>query len=108
MEALDATAEAEEEDAEEEARYRADLEERTKKAALLPAGRALGAVLNNLAAHNIETPLPAQDRAWGPFKRPHAIGPLSTATGKTLAYFPLAQRLLEKPGPTNETGSRLT
>ena len=100
MEALDATAEAEEEDAEEEARYRAELEERTKKAASAQCWEGLPeTVLNNLAAHNIKTPLPAQDRAWGPLLHGlDAIVSSPTATGKTLAYLiPLAQRLLEKP-----------
>ena len=100
MEELDATAEAAEEDAEEEARYRADLEERTNKAKAATCWEGLPeTVLNNLAAHNIETPLPAQDRAWGPLLNGlDAIVSSPTATGKTLAYLiPLAQRLLEKP-----------
>ena len=96
---LDATAETEE-DAEEEARYRADLEARTRKAASAQCWEGLPeAVLDNLAAHNIKTPLPAQDRAWGPLVNGlDAIVSSPTATGKTLAYLiPLAQRLLEKP-----------
>ena len=100
MAELDATAEAAEEDAEEEARYRADLEERTNKAKAATCWEGLPeAVLNNLAAHNIKTPLPAQDRAWGPLLNGlDAIVSSPTATGKTLAYLiPLAQRLLEKP-----------
>jgi superfamily II DNA/RNA helicase len=100
MEELDATAETAEEDAEEEARYRADLEERTNKAKAATCWEGLPeTVLNNLAARNIKTPLPAQDRAWGPLVNGlDAIVSSPTATGKTLAYLiPLAQRLLEKP-----------
>ncbi len=100
---LDAEAVEEEIDAaeaEEEARYRAELEERTKKAAAATCWEGLPeTVLDNLAAHNINTPLPAQDRAWGPLVNGlDAIVSSPTATGKTLAYLiPLAQRLLEKP-----------
>ncbi len=100
MAELDATAEAAEEDAEEEARYQAELEEKTKKAAAATCWEGLPeTVLDNLAAHNIKTPLPAQDRAWGPLVNGlDAIVSSPTATGKTLAYLiPLAQRLLEKP-----------
>ena len=97
MEELDATAEAAEEDAEEEARYRAELEEKTKKAAAATCWEGLpDAVRANLGN---KTPLPCQDRAWGPLLHGlDAIVSSPTATGKTLAYLvPLAQRLLEKP-----------